>query len=69
MDSLDVNHIDGNKQNNDLKNLEWASRKHNCDHAYSQGLRTDNVEVLVKNVFSGDVIKFYSLEECGCRLS
>jgi hypothetical protein len=68
VDRLDVNHIDGNKQNNDLGNLEWASRKHNCDHAYSHGLRTDNIEVLVKNVFSGDVIKFYSLEECGRKL-
>lgn len=68
VDKLDVNHIDGNKRNNNLKNLEWASRKRNCDHAYSTGLRNDNVEVVIKNVFSGGVVRFYSLEETGRRL-
>ena len=64
----DVNHIDGNKSNNDLKNLEWASRKRNCDHAYSAGLRTDNCEVVVRNAFTGFEKEYYSLEEAARQL-
>lgn len=37
-DYSDVNHIDGNKLNNDLTNLEWCSRSHNVQHAFSMGL-------------------------------
>jgi hypothetical protein len=64
VDALDVNHLDGNKSNNILVNLEWANRKRNCDHAYSTGLRTDNIPVFVRNAFTGEVKKYYSLEEC-----
>ena len=33
-----VNHIDGNKQNNSLTNLEWATDAENMQHAYDSGL-------------------------------
>ncbi|UGO50839.1 HNH endonuclease [Bacillus phage vB_BanS_Sophrita] len=41
-DKLDVNHIDGNKENNHASNLEWVTRSENVIHAHKSGLRPDN---------------------------
>jgi len=30
-----INHIDGNKQNNDILNLEWCTNRENTSHYYS----------------------------------
>lgn len=38
-DSLEVNHIDGNKKNNHLSNLEWCTSRENQKHAYKIGLQ------------------------------
>lgn len=37
-ESLQINHIDGNKQNNTLANLEYCTRKENAFHAHATGL-------------------------------
>lgn len=35
----DINHIDGDKLNNNLDNLEYCSRSENMKHAYKTGLK------------------------------
>lgn len=45
-----VNHIDGNKQNNHPTNLEIVPKQHDCNHAYSSGLRTDNIPLTAFHV-------------------
>lgn len=33
-----INHLDGNKLNNDISNLEWSTLSSNTKHAYDNGL-------------------------------
>lgn len=35
----EVNHIDCNKSNNNVSNLEWCNRKQNLQHSYDNGLK------------------------------
>ena len=48
--SPEVNHIDGNRQNNTSGNLEWVSRQENAQHAVDTGLRV-YTNRLTKNEF------------------
>lgn len=61
---LVVNHKDGYKLNLDLNNLEWVTSSGNAVHAYVTGLRPDNREVESMDLITGDVKRYYSLNEC-----
>jgi len=36
---MEINHIDGDKTNNHVNNLEWSTRSENMKHAYAIGIR------------------------------
>ena len=57
----EVNHLDGDKHNNDLTNLEWVSRVENIQHAVGAGLhRCGRAAVLGIHLETGAEIVFPS---------
>lgn len=67
-----VNHIDFNKTNNIVTNLEWASYKENNRHSFDSGRhenkRYKNVTVIYEN---GQTVSYYSITKAskgiGCH--
>lgn len=54
-----VNHIDGNKHNNNVSNLEWASYSDNNVHALCHGLRTPRGNSINQYTLDGEYVATY----------
>lgn len=63
-----VNHIDGNKLNNHVNNLEWATWQEQLKHSFEHNLRDKQCAIqrgceLISRLNTGNIIKFKSCKE------
>lgn len=69
-----VNHIDGNKKNNCVSNLEFCTHKENVQHGWAIGLYGENAfkqrKKIIQYSLNGDFIKEWeSINKAGSQLN
>lgn len=55
-EKLQVNHIDGNKHNNYITNLEWVTCQGNIQHAYCNGLSYQIGDTHTESIYSNGLV-------------
>ena len=63
-----VNHIDGNKSNNKLDNLEWATCLENNLHKIKNGLSNATKRVIQYDINMNKINEFYSIVDASNQL-
>lgn len=63
----EINHIDGNKENNNVSNLEWVTPSENQRHARKTGLHISDGDKPVLQIKDGKIIKEYKSASVASR--
>ena len=64
-----VNHIDGNKKNNNSNNLEWCNASQNMKHAYNSNLINVRRRAVEQYTPAGELVKSWrSVKEASKKL-
>ena len=65
---IEVNHLDGNKLNNESVNLEWCTHKMNSRHAFDMGLNSSATETnRWAKLSNSDILEIKRLASIGKR--
>lgn len=72
-DALVVDHLDGNKENNAVTNLEWVTSRENSLRAYNAGLyeaafAETRRPVIVTDIRNGEIMYFDGVNEAARKL-
>lgn len=71
MEMLEVNHIDENKQNNHIENLEWMTSKENCNYGTRNQRLSEQQGIKVQCVETGKIYDNFHIaaQETGTDIS
>lgn len=67
-DKPQINHIDGNKLNNNVSNLEWVSAKENIVHSYSADLNKNHFYLTIRDLWLNTEFKYLSFKSAAKNL-